>query len=246
MTSRILRHPLIALGAEAAVVIAAYLLYNALRVVVEGTPGQAAENAFTIISIEQALGMFHEAWILQAVESQPWLAAIVRWVYLWAYLPLLGIAGVIIYLRDRRMYRGYRNTMFISALIGLIIFAVLPVAPPRMLPEYGFIDPIRGSLEQTSAAKNDFAAVPSFHFGFTLLAAVGIAHAYRFRRWLSVGLAAIPAAMLFAIVATANHFFLDAVAGTVVVMGVWWFVVWRASDESEIEAVGPLPATGVA
>ncbi len=246
MTSRIARHPLIGLGAESAVVIAAYLTYSALRVVVEGTQTQAIENAFHIVSIEQTFGMFHEAAILHAVEGQPWLAAIVQWFYLWAYLPILGIGAVIVFLRDRRLYRSYRNTMFIAALIGLIIFALLPVAPPRMLPEYGFLDPMHTTLTQTSAAKNDFAAVPSFHFGFTLLAALGIAHTYRFQCWLCVGLTAVPAAMLFAIVATANHFFLDAVIGTAVVMGVWWFVVWRANDEAEAESVGPLPATGVA
>lgn len=242
MTRRITGHPLVGLGAEAALVVAAYIAYSALRVVVEGSSAQAVENAFHIIAIEQSLGVFHEASILHAVESQPWLAATMEWIYMWAYLPLLGVAGTVVYLRDRRLYRGYRNTMWICALIGLIIFALLPVAPPRMLPEYGFLDPIRGPLTETSTTRNEFAAVPSYHFGFTLLAALAIAHTYRFQYWLCIALAAVPAVMLFSIVATANHFFLDAVVGGSIVMGIWWLVVWRAGFGSEDERVGRWPA----
>jgi hypothetical protein len=83
------------------------------------------------------------------------------------------------------------------------------------------------TLTPTSDAKNDFAAVPSFHFGFTMLAAIGIAHVFAFRAWLVPLLALLPAIMLVAIVSTANHFFLDAAAGGMGVLAFWWLLVWR-------------------
>lgn len=224
---RLPRHPVVGLGAETALVISAYLLYQFLRIFVEGSEGAAVEHAFRLISLEQTLGLFHEQALQRAVDAQPWLAAAIRWIYLWAYLPILGSAGFVLFVRDRALYRSYRNTMFASAALGLLIFALLPVAPPRMLPEYGFLDSFNGPFAARSAAKNDFAAVPSFHFGFTLLAAIGVAHVFRFRAWLVAALALLPAMMLVAIVATANHFFLDAAAGALVVMAFWWLFVLR-------------------
>ena len=237
MVARITRHPLIGLGLEALLVVAAYFAYSGLRIVVEGSQTVAVEHAFEIVTLEQSLGLFREAEIQRVVESRPWLAGFMDWFYLWAYLPALGVGAAIVYLRDRSLYRCYRNTLFISAAIGLLIFALLPVAPPRMLPEYGFTDTVH--VTSTSSVKNDFAAIPSFHFAFTMLAALGAAHAFGFRRWLTLALAALPALMLVAIVATANHFFIDAFVGAVLVMGVWYrFVAARPRDlEPAAEAI---------
>lgn len=217
-------------GSEALIVVAAYLAYNALRVVVEGGEARAVTYAFELISIEQAIGLFHEESVQRYVESHPWLRETMEFIYLWSYLPILVVAAVIVYLRDASMYRAYRSTMFASAAIGLLIFAFVPVAPPRMLPEYGFIDQMHAPLASTSAAKNDFAAVPSFHFGFTMLAAMAVAHVYNWRPWLCVAMSALPAVMLLSIVSTANHFFLDAAAGAVVVLLMWWVFVWRGTE----------------
>jgi hypothetical protein len=232
LVRRLPARPLIGLGAEAALVIGAYLLYNLLRVFVEGTEGAAVEHALRLVTLEQTLGLFHEESWQQAVDSRPWLSETMQFIYLWSYLPILGIAGIIVFMRDRTLYGRYRATMFASAALGLLIFAFVPVAPPRMLPEYGFLDPLHTTLGPTSDAKNDFAAVPSFHFGFTMLAAIGVAHAFAFRRWLIAALALLPAIMLAAIVSTANHFFLDAAAGAVVVIGFWWVFVWRREREA--------------
>jgi len=241
-----LRHtrwqPAAAAGLEALTVVAAYLLYSAIRVVVEGTEGRAFDHAIQIVSIERALGLFREESVQRFVQGQPWLAATMEGIYLWAYLPLIIAAAVIIYVRDREMYRCYRNTFFASAAIGLIFFATVPVAPPRMLPELGFIDPIHATMV-TSGAKNEFAAVPSFHFGFTMLAAMGVAHCFAWRRALTVALALLPAIMLLAIVSTANHFFLDAVIGALVVMAAWMICVNGWKFESPSERHPAMPAT---
>jgi hypothetical protein len=221
------RQRLFGAGSEALVVVAAYLLYSAARVVVEGGQASAINNTLHLVSMEQALGVFHEESVQRFVEDHGWLAASMEWIYLWAYLPILVGAAIFMYIKDPALYRAYRSTMFASAAFGLLIFAFVPVAPPRMLPEYGFIDPLHTHLTATSAAKNDFAAVPSFHFGFTLLAAVGIAHAQRWHCWTCVALAALPAIMLLSIVSTANHFFIDAAAGALIVMAMWYVFVYR-------------------
>ena len=225
-------------GLEALTVIAAYLLYSAIRVVVEGSEANAIEHAMRIVSIEQSLGIFHEESIQRFVESVPGLALVMKGVYLWLYMPLIISAAVVLYIRDRELYRCYRNTFFAAAAVGLIFFALVPVAPPRMLPELGFIDPIHPTMT-TSGAKNEFAAVPSFHFGFTMLAAMGVAHTFNWRPWLTAGLATLPAIMLLAIVATANHFFLDAAIGAAVV-GVAWMLCVSSTNDDKTPANEPL------
>lgn len=233
MTRTLMRHPVTVLGAEALLAVCVYALYSALRVLVEGNEAAAVDRAFQIIAIEQDLGLFHEASIQQAVYGQPWLAGAMRWVYLWAYMPGIVVAAAIIYARERPLYRAYRNTFFLCLAIGLLFFSAMPVAPPRMLPEYGFIDTVHEHIRATSGAKNDFAAVPSFHFGFTLLAALAVSHAFRFRPWVTALTALFPAVMLLSIVSTANHFFLDAAVGAAVVGAAWWLCVGRIARDAQ-------------
>jgi len=233
----------VSVGREALTVVAAYLTYSAIRVLVEGKEARAVDHAFQLVSIEKTIGLFHEESVQRIVESEPWLAAVMKGVYLWMYLPLLIAAAAIVYARDRDLYRRYRNTMYAAAATGLIFFAVVPVAPPRMLPELGFIDPIHATMA-TSGAKNEFAAVPSFHFGFTMLAAMAVAHAYGWRRWLVAALSLLPAIMLLSIVSTANHFFLDAGIGAAVVMVAWVVCVSNGARASERGSERP-PAVSV-
>jgi hypothetical protein len=233
--ARIPAPSLVVLGRETVFVIAAYLLYSVLRIPIEGSEGQAVDHALHIVSLEQTLGLFHEENLQRAVERQAWLSGTMQWIYLWAYLPILGAAGVIIFVRNHELYRRYRNVMFAAAALGLVIFALVPVAPPRMLPEYGFLDPMHTPFTARSDAKNDFAAVPSYHFGFTLLAAIGVAHACAWRRWVVAIMALFPAVMLVAIVSTANHFFADAAAGGGIVLLLWWLLVYRRERRTALE-----------
>jgi hypothetical protein len=102
-----------------------------------------------------------------------------------------------------------------------------------MLPEYGFVDIVHNvNLSQSDSGRNNFAAVPSFHFGFPLLMTIGFCQAYRLKPWQCALAAVVPAVMLLAIVSTANHFFLDAVIGACVVLASAWWCVWRSAGSA--------------
>ena len=226
MESYLRERPWLALLVDFGLLALAYLVYSTIRLFVEGAYADAVEHSLLVIDIEKATGLFHEVSVQKAVASQPWLAALMEFQYRFVYFPFLFASTCAVLLKDQALYRAYRNALVLSLLIGLVCFALLPVAPPRMLPEFGFFDPIHdGRIVQGS--RNDFAAVPSFHFGFTLIAALAVAHAWRFQPWLTAALAVVPALMLIAIVATANHFFIDAVAGAAVVLFGWWVFVWH-------------------
>lgn len=212
---------------EATLVLGVYTAYSLLRLLVEGTEGVAVDNAFEIIAIEQRLGIFFEIHLQRSFAAVPGLLLAMEGVYRFLYLPCLILGAGAGYLRDRQLFLKYRSAFFMSLVIGLVFFTLLPVAPPRMLPEYGFVDIIHGTTAAPESGRNNFAAMPSFHFGLPLLMTVGFCQAFRLKPWQCALAALLPAVMLLAIIATANHFFLDAVAGAAVVLFSAWWCVWR-------------------
>lgn len=224
-----------ALAGEAVLVVAVYAVYSVVRVVVRGTDVEAFQNGAGIVDIERRLGIFIEPQVQSLVTSMPGGEELVRQVYLWGYLPFIIGAAVLLYARNRALYLRYRNAFFVAMAMGLVLFALLPTAPPRMFPELGFADLVNG-MPQERAWKNEYAAVPSFHCGFTLLAAVGLAHLHGFRPWPGLVFGVVPALMVIATVATANHWLLDAVAGWAVVGTAWWITVGRPAG-----AAAPAP-----
>lgn len=216
------RRPLPRLLVEAALLVFAYLAYEFVRRLVAPNSGEAIGRALNLIHIEQRLGIFFEPDLQRHIVDHGWLVTLFNWIYVWGYLPVIGGAALYLYVFHRPFYTRYRNAFLLSGAIGLIIFATLPVAPPRMFPEFGFIDTVHDNSSlyrsiQKSDFVNEFAAVPSFHFGWILL--VGLAVIDTTRRLLlrAAGLL-LPAAMLLAILFTANHYLLDAVIGGVIVL----------------------------
>ena len=111
------------------------------------------------------------------------------------------------------------NTAVWVGLIALIGFTTMPLAPPRYMPEFGFTDTIIHAqsyyIFQSPKIVNQYAAMPSLHFGWDLLVAVAIFVNTR-NRWLRIAVCIMPFWTLGGIVLTANHYFLDAVAGAAV------------------------------
>jgi hypothetical protein len=146
------------------------------------------------------------------------------------------------------LYEARRRTMAMCNLIAFVIFTLWPCMPPRLLsdPEYkgdfaaeaksfGFVDTVHSkagesSVWTTNKFCNQYAAMPSLHFGYSLLIGLTVATlpiaGVRSNSWkrlvIVIGGMSYPALILTAIVATANHFILDAVAGACV-CGLAWY-----------------------
>jgi PAP2 superfamily len=157
-----------------------------------------------------------------AATEHGWLVEILNAIYIYGHWPVVVVTLAWLLLRHRDDYPQFRNAILVSGAIGLIIFATFPVAPPRFLPEFGFVDTV---TENTSAYRvlqppafvNQYAAVPSLHFGWNLLMGIawaGLAGSTAARLF---GLL-MPVLMLAAIVLTANHYVLDGVAGGVIAL----------------------------
>jgi hypothetical protein len=142
-------------------------------------------------------------------------------VYMFGHWPMLIGGGILLFRYRRAHYYRLRNVCLLSGLIGLFIFALFPVAPPRLtnLPLVDTVTQGADGYRQIFPASlvNQFAAMPSFHAGWNLVLGIVIFQATR-SRLLRAFAVALPAAMMIAVVATANHFVADVLVGVMIVL----------------------------
>jgi hypothetical protein len=224
-----------------ALAMGAYLL---VRTLTEGATSVAEQNARDVLHVERAIGLDWEAGAQALILEQSSLVRFFNFVYTWMFWPVLATALIVLYRRDRRHYTRFRNALFISGGVGLLVFALFPVAPPRFLD--GFTDTInafsgQSALAHPSGVTNEYAAMPSFHVGWTILAGVALWRVLR--RWVLRSLAIVPGLLMsLTVVVTANHYVLDAAAGVVVAFG--GFGLALLGDHLFGRRALPIPVTG--
>jgi hypothetical protein len=209
---------------EVLIIVPAYVLYQLVRGTVDGRTSDAFSRASKIVDIEQALGIFWEAELQGLIVSWDIAVRTVNTIYVWGHLPVIIGVAVWLLVFHRHRYALFRNAFLISGGIGLFLFWLIPTAPPRFLQYWGFVDTAVSSgsyyIFQPPAFVNQYAAMPSLHFGWSLLAAAAIfANLRAPYRYVALFM---PVMTLGGIVLTGNHFFLDAVAGgAVALLGLW-------------------------
>jgi hypothetical protein len=206
---------------EALVVSVAILVYFGVRNLTAGSAEAAFANARRLISLEDALGIGWEDALQSVTLRSDVLVDVANWIYIWGHWPvILGVATGL-YLYRRRHYYLLRDAMIASGLIGFLLFALFPVAPPRLL-DIGLVDTVTQRSDayralQPPGLTNQYAAFPSLHVGWNVLVGIVLlmAVASLALRLLAV---ALPIAMSLAVVGTANHFVIDVPAGVAVVL----------------------------
>jgi hypothetical protein len=201
---------------EIAIAIAAYLIYQAARVVAAGDYATAMTHAHDIVALERGLHLDVEGGVQRAFLDSP-LLHVLNYVYVAAQNLVLPASLVLIYRLNRSVYTVLRNTLLATWLLALPVYALYPAAPPR-LSGMGIVDtvstgsPLKLESGTTTSLFNQFAAVPSLHVGFAF--AIGIALAAALRNpALRVASLMWGPIMVLTVVATGNHFVFDAVTG---------------------------------
>ncbi|MHB8647073.1 MAG: phosphatase PAP2 family protein, partial [Thermomicrobiales bacterium] len=205
---------------ECALILSVTLAYFLTRGLIRGRESDAVAHANRLLAIEHSLHLNPEQPIQQFTLRYEWLMQFANNFYLYAHLPVLIAVAVWLYGWRPWAYPWFRNAFLISALFGLSIYVILPVAPPRFMP--GFVDTMAlyGFNVDGSAAGplyNPYAAMPSLHVGWSLLAGIAIIAGAR-SWWLKAAGISLPVLMTFAVIMTGNHYLLDIIAGAIVVL----------------------------
>jgi hypothetical protein len=209
---------------EVVLMVAAYYAYTIAKNLIHAEPAtEAFRNAWNVVSLEKSMGIFHEnslqGWLLKDAKG---VVFFFNWVYTLGFWPLMGATGILFFVTDRDAYYKYRTVMLVSFSIAVVIFALYPLAPPRMMGELGFVDTLQllGPAQYISRNEtfsyNMYAAMPSMHFAWALL--ISMAWASTPYRWARIAAVVYQTLMAAAVVITGNHYFVDVIIAIPVVM----------------------------
>jgi membrane-associated phospholipid phosphatase len=243
---RLSHNPLIREGAP---LLGLYWLYSSIRwFVARSSPYEAFSNAFKVIQLETELGIFHEpaiqGWLIDHAMG---LVRLANNFYTVGYFPILFLTGFLLYWFNPDHYYVFKLTFALGLGFALVSFSLFPLAPPRMLPQVGFVDTqqVYGdgfyNRKVMLSFYNPYAAMPSLHFGWSLLTGImARASGRRVLKWLGM---LYPCCMVFAIVTTGHHYFLDIVGGGIVV-GTAYLLVNALPRPSKELATRPVQTHG--
>jgi len=205
-----------------------YAAYQKVRLAATGGSNEegrarAEYHGHQILDIERFLHIDIEHWVNHAVVKVDLLRNFFDFYYeSFHFVVPLTVLGVL-YWRRPVDYRWARASLGFATLLALVGFWLYPLAPPRLLPGLGIIDTVHGvqnfskpDYGTLTALTNQYAAMPSLHFGWSLWC--GVVIAIIAPKWWMKALGLLhPFFTVSAIVATGNHWVLDAVGGAVVV-----------------------------
>ena len=196
------------------------------------TSAAAVRNAERIIEIERTMGLFFEERLQAAFDGWSWFYWF--WNVFYGSLHFVVTAGVMVFLYRRfpLRYQRFRTALAITTGLGLVGFSTFPLMPPRLLAagppygatlaEYEFVDTliVHGGLWSfdsgaMNAVSNQWAAMPSLHIAWALWCAIALTPVAR-STLVRAAIIAYPALTLFAVVVTANHYWIDGLGGVVV------------------------------
>ncbi|MER6101130.1 phosphatase PAP2 family protein [Streptomyces sp. NPDC001832] len=233
---------------EILLIAASYWVYSLVRNAVPEQKAEALHNADWIWSAETHLGIAVERTVNHAVNSVTWL--IVSMNYYYATLHFIVTVCVLVWLFHRHpgRYAAARLALFATTAAALLGYYLYPLAPPRLMNGGHFIDTVLvhqtwGSMASGNFKNmsNQYAAMPSIHIGWSLwcgLTVFGLASA----PWARILGLLYPTVTLFVIVATANHFWLDALGGVMcLAFGYAVSYAWYGSLPHRLPKRVPLP-----
>jgi hypothetical protein len=196
-------------------------LYRFGRLLARGETHAAYEHALDVHHVERFLHLPSEAW-LQSVVPSDTLLHLANVYYVSVHFPTMIAFLVWGYLfKPRAQYLWARNLLIILTGTALVVHIVFPLAPPRMFPQWGFVDTMAivgpdAYAGASGALANQFAAMPSLHVGWAALMAYVI---YRTGpRWLAVVAGVHFLVTCLVVVVTANHYWLDGIIALVLLV----------------------------
>lgn len=200
-----------------------YSAYAKVRLAATAGRPTAEKHGRQVHSLEQWLHIDVEHWFNHKVAGIGWMRDFFDYYYsTFHFIIPLTILGVL-YVRRPADYRWARSTIGFATLLALVGFWLYPLAPPRLMPGLGFIDTVHGVQDFSkpdygtlTSVTNQYAAMPSLHFGWSLWCGLMILILAP-KVWMKPLGLLHPFFTICAIVGTGNHWVLDAAGGALVV-----------------------------
>ncbi|HVU74583.1 MAG TPA: phosphatase PAP2 family protein [Mycobacteriales bacterium] len=231
---------------ESALIAGGYAIYSLLRDLVPRDPSIADQHGRDLLHAEHDLGISIESTLNHWLSARPrWSQFATFWYSDAHFAVTIALLIATATLRDGRRWRWI---WYLSTGIALLVFWVFPTAPPRLLPHAGFIDvvatlPTFGTVSDPVIARlsNPYAAMPSLHVAWALWCAMVIwqltrrsphprraapaaepGRTHRAVRWaLRIAAVAYPLTTAWFVLATANHYLADVLAGALTTTFAW-------------------------
>jgi hypothetical protein len=226
----------------------ALLAYEGSRALVIGNAALAVNNASGIINWEKSSGLFVELSVQQVLLNHLDLTKALNEFYMLGHWVVTPLFFIWIYRSRHALYPYVRNAFLAANGIALMIYILFPVAPPRLLPDMGFVDTLAGVSKINLHAGvfsrwfNADAAMPSMHFGYAFM--IGVVAAFLVRSWaLRVLALAYPTLVFITITGTANHYISDSLVGALVIAAGFvlvqvWMILWPYLRPTLMRVVG--------
>ncbi|MCB2413971.1 phosphatase PAP2 family protein [Demequina sp. TTPB684] len=209
---------------EIGLIIGLYYLYSVMRSASPDRVSLAMNNADLVERVQRAAGLDMELALNQMFVRNQWLADFAS---LWYQITHMVVtAGILLWLwhRRRENYGALRTSLAVLMVAGLATYWLFPLAPPRFALN-GAVDTMHANpvlfagQESVTGLANLYAAMPSLHVGWAVWCALAVVMTTKSRWWYAAWL--YPLTTTFVVMGTANHYLLDAAAGTVYAVGAY-------------------------
>ncbi|WP_257005042.1 phosphatase PAP2 family protein [Streptomyces sp. Tue6028] len=209
---------------ELLLVVGLFVVYKVGRQLATGHTAEAFRNAGHVWDLERAVHLPGEGAVQGALLHSDTLVHLANTYYATVHFPATAAFLIWLYLRRPVHYVWARRILAAVTAAALVGHLAFPLAPPRLLDAAGLVDTgqvygptVYGAHPATDSMANQFAAMPSLHFGWALMVAIGLIAATR-SRWRGLWLLH-PLLTLLVIVGTANHYWLDSIVATALLGG---------------------------
>ncbi len=210
-------------GLQIAIWMGFYVAYQLVRGAADRSVTAAFEHGRQIIEFQYNTGSLIELSMQHVVEKSSLLIAATSYTYWLSQFAVVGLTLIYVYFRYHQRFADLRNWLIAANLIGLAGYVLLPTAPPRMFPEWGFADvlaehaAVNHSTGVVAFVANPYAAMPSLHVMDAVIVSIVMVSIVRSRLAKVVWTLWAPW-VCFAVMSTGNHFWLDCAAGALIAL----------------------------
>lgn len=206
---------------EIALLATVFVLYELGRLLVRERAGLAFADAETILSLQRTLMLPAETGLQNVLLLSEGLTRAANVYYVGVHFPATVAFLVWMWWRRPRGYTWARSLLVTVTMIALLVHVTFPLAPPRLLPDEGFVDTMARYGPSayggaTDGLTNQFAAMPSLHVAWAVVIGLALVRVLS-GPWRHLALVH-PLLTVLVVVATGNHYWLDAVAAGVLVL----------------------------